>query len=281
MSANFLESTRRAFGLLGRQSRLLVLLGLLLALPAVLYVGSIPFKPLELRHHAPYEAPGAQAVLGADELGRSVAGRTLMAGALSMGVALIAALIAWSLAVVLGIVAGWRSNSLLSNAITYVLDLLQTIPFIVLTVAISAVVRPGILGIGVIMGVIASAAPARIVAAEVAKLHSARHVTAQNAFGHPPFLIFRTTYLPQVAFPPALWLLLVLPELLTVDAGLSFFALGAQPPTPSLGRMIFDGLNQAQAGWWLPVAPLSVLCLLVVLCHFTAAFVRRSLSQSE
>lgn len=248
---------------------------LLVALPAVLHFLSLPRAPLELARHTPYASPSWAAPLGADELGRDLLGRTLMAGGLSLTVAVGAVLSAWTLAVLLGSLAAWRPNSPLSATIGYIIELLQTIPFIVLAVALAAVFRPDLLGIALLMGIVASAAPARLVSAELRRARSARHVTAQIAFGHPPILLFRTAFLPNLALPPAIWLLLLLPELLTVDAGLSLFGLGAQPPTPSLGRMIYDGLNQAQAGWWLPAAPLLVLLFLVVTAHFVAAYLRK------
>ncbi len=254
---------------------LVVVLVLLVALPASLRFLSLPRAPLELARHTPYASPSWAAPLGADELGRDLLGRALMAGGLSLAVAVGAVLSAWTLAVLLGSLAAWRPSSPVSATINYVIELLQTIPFIVLAVALAAVFRPNLVGIAFLMGVVASAAPARLVSAEVRRARSARHVTAQIALGHPPLLLFRTAFLPNLALPPAIWLLLLLPELMTVDAGLSLFGLGAQPPTPSIGRMIYDGLNQAQAGWWLPSAPLLVLIFLVVTAHFATSYLRK------
>jgi peptide/nickel transport system permease protein len=253
----------------------LALFVLLVGLPVFLHFLSLPRAPLELARHAPYASPSWAAPLGSDELGRDLLGRALMAGSLSLAVAVGAVLSAWGLAVSFGSLAAWRPGSLLAGSVGYFVDLLQTIPFIVLAVALAAVFRPGFIGIALLMGVVASAAPARLVSAELRRARSARHVTAQIALGHPPFLLFRTAFLPNLALPPAIWLLLLLPELLTVDAGLSLFGLGAQPPIPSLGRMIYDGLNQAQAGWWLPSAPLLVLLFLVVTAHFVASYLRK------
>jgi len=248
---------------------------LLVALPVSLHFLSLPRAPLELARHLAYACPSWAAPLGSDELGRDLLGRALMAGGLSLAVAVGAVLSAWSLAVLFGSLAAWRPGTPLSGTINYIIELLQTIPFIVLAVSLAAVFRPNLLGIALLMGVVASAAPARLVSAELRRVRSARHVTAQVALGHPPMLLFRTAFLPTLALPPAIWLLLLLPELLTVDAGLSLFGLGAQPPTPSLGRMIYDGLNQAQAGWWLPSAPLLVLLILVVTAHFVASYLRK------
>lgn len=251
------------------------LLALLVGLPLVLYSLSRCRAPLQLGKHPLYAAPSWAVPFGADELGRDILGRVLMAGGLSLAVAAGAVLAAWVLAVALGTLAAWRPGSLLARSVAYLLDLVQTVPFIVLAVALAAVFQPGFVGIALLMGAVASAAPARVVAAELRQTRSSRHVTAQVALGHPPWLVFRTAFLPRLALPPAIWLLLVLPELLTVDAGLSLFGLGAQPPTPSLGRMIYNGLNQAQAGWWLPVAPTLILILLVVSAHFVTTYLRK------
>lgn len=253
------------------------LLALLVGLPFLFYSVSWCRDPLQLGKHPPYATPSWGVPLGADELGRDILGRVFMAGGLSLAVAVGAVLAAWVMAVALGAFAAWRSGSLGARSAGYFIDLMQTIPFIVLAVALAAVFQPGFVGIALLMGVVASAAPARVVSAELRQARSSRYVTAQMALGHPPWLVFRTAFLPRLVLPPAIWLLLVLPELLTVDAGLSLFGLGAQPPVPSLGRMIYDGLNQAQAGWWLPTAPILILVCLVVVSHFVTGYLRKLL----
>jgi peptide/nickel transport system permease protein len=257
------------------------LLALFVVLPLTLAGFGWLGSPFVLAALPAYAEPALSAPLGADELGRNLCARTLMAGGLSLAVAGGAAIVAWTLAVILGGLAAWSPGTWLARLVGYGLDLLQTIPFILLAVSLAAVFEAQLVGLAILLGIAAAPAPARLVIAEMQAVRNSRFVRAQRAFGHPPGLLFRTAYLPRLIVPPLLWLLLLLPELLTVDAGLALFGLGAQPPTPTLGRLIYDGLNQAQAGWWLPFAPASVLLTLVVFAHFVATRLRGILQPAK
>ncbi len=257
------------------------LLTLFVGLPLILAGFGWLGSPYALAALPAYAEPSISAPFGADELGRNLCARTLMAGGLSLAVAGGAAVVAWTLAVILGGLAAWTPGTWLARLVGYGLDLLQTIPFILLAVSLAAVFEAQLVGLAVLLGIAAAPAPARLVIAEIQAVRSSRFVRAQRAFGHPGGLLFRTAFLPRLIVPPLLWLLLLLPELLTVDAGLALFGLGAQPPTPTLGRLIYDGLNQAQAGWWLPLAPTSVLLTLVVFAHFVATRLRGLLQPAK
>lgn len=257
------------------------LAALFVALPLLLASLGWAGRPYALAALPAYAAPAVSAPFGADELGRNLCARTLLAGGLSLAVAGGAAVVAWTLAVILGGLAAWAPGAWLARFVGFGLDLLQTIPFILLAVSLAAVFEARVAGLAVLLGIAAAPAPARLVIAEMQSVRNASFVRAQRAFGYPPGLLFRTAFLPRLVVPPLLWLLLLLPELLTIDAGLALFGLGAQPPIPTLGRLIYDGLNQAEAGWWLPVAPTLVLLFLIVLAHFVATRLRSALQPEK
>ena len=69
-----------------------------------------------------------------------------------------------------------------------------------------------------------------------------------------------------------------LPEIIALEAGLSFLGLGVQPPQPSLGKMIFDGLNYIGAAWWMVVVPAAALFFIVLVVRgIEGAALRRPL----
>lgn len=76
--------------------------------------------------------------------------------------------------------------------------------------------------------------------------------------------------LPICMLPAIFSLLYAIPELIGIEVGLSFFGLGAQPPTPSLGRLIYDGISEFYLAWWLTVIPASVLFLLTSALYYYA-----------
>lgn len=205
------------------------------------------------------ESPSSKHVFGTDPLGRDHFSRTLLATGLSLKVAGRAFLVAFAAALLLGSVAGLFKDRWPDHVISYVIALIHTVPFILLAVALVAVLRADLGTIYLIVGGIAWAPPARIVRAEVARVRSSRFVVAERAYGIPPVTIFLRSILPAVLLPPFVSLLYLLPELIGLDVGLSYFGLGAQPPTPTLGRLIFDGLGYLRNAPWLTLWPAVVL----------------------
>ena len=62
------------------------------------------------------------------------------------------------------------------------------------------------------------------------------------------------------------------PEIVALEAGLSFLGLGVQPPDPGLGKMIFDGLNYIYSAWWMTFFPAAALFILVLVINLVLKF---------
>ena len=213
-----------------------------------------------------FSAPSADAILGTDHLGRDVATRLAYGTGLSLRAAAVSLTVALSLALILGALSGGRPHSLASFVIDSTASLLLVVPFFLLAVAAAAVLEPGLETTYLLVGLTIWPAPARLVRAEVTQLRRSRFVLAEQAFGFGQLEILRRSYLPLTLLPPLLSLTLMMPELLAVDVGLSFFGLGAQPSTPTLGRLVFQGLMDARQAWWTAAFPLATLfgvCLAV------------------
>lgn len=251
-------------------SRLAILaclsLAFLVALPTGLVWLGNSFDPLTPLPESALEAPGAEQWIGRDELGRSLSARLLLGGGLSLGAASLALVLALALALIMGGLAGWYHGQWPDRVISWLIALLHTVPFFLLVVVAAAVWRPGFFGAFVIVGLCAWAAPARLARAEFIRLRSARHVLAARAFGFPATTIMLRQTLPVAFLPAFTAVLLLMPEFIGLDVGLGFFGLGAQPPTPTLGRMLYAGLSRLNAAPWLAFAP----CLLVILLSLAA-----------
>jgi peptide/nickel transport system permease protein len=240
---------------------------MLFALPLILKGFGRALGPNVINLKLQYQPPSRTHLFGTDALGRPLLARTLLGTGLSLEVAARALAIAFVLAIVLGAIAGNTKGRWPDLAISWMIALLHTIPFVLIAIAVAAVLLPGLTSISIVIGIVAWAAPARIVRAEVMVLRSARFVAAQRAFGFHPVTIFFRSVLPLCVVPPLASLLYLLPELIGIDVGLSFFGLGAQPPIPTVGRLVYDGLNLFQNGWWLAVAPASLLLLFFLILY--------------
>jgi peptide/nickel transport system permease protein len=199
--------------------------------------------------------PSREFRFGTDALGRSVWDRTLLGAALSFRTVAGSLAVAFPLSLMLGGVAGLTAGRWPDHAITWLIALLHTIPFFLLVVAMAAVLGPGTGALPWLIGVVVWAAPARIVRAEVQRLSAAPFVRAERALGCGGTTTFLRSLLPFAVAPAAVSLLYLFPEIIGIDAVLSLFGLGAQPPTPTLGGLIYDGIRRWDAAPWLAGLP--------------------------
>jgi peptide/nickel transport system permease protein len=209
-------------------------------------------------------APSRGHPLGTDELGRDIAARIVRAAALS----LTTAALAWLAAVVMGLAfggySGARPDSWGAALVRNTIILFYTTPVFVLMVAVAGLLGPGLGRISLILALASWAGPARHTAAIVESLREATFVLATRSFGYGPLATFGHAMLPEVYRPVVAAALAILPEIIALDAALSFFGLGVAPPTPTLGRMIIEGVTYLPLAWWMSAAPvimLAALCL--------------------
>lgn len=243
--------------------KIFLFLAILGLLPLLLMGVGAEMDPYVIKTVYRYTSPSWGHPFGTDALGRDMLARTLYATGLSLKVVIQSVAVSFFLAICLGGIAGYTHNRWPDHAISWIISLLYTIPFILIVVAVFAVIEPGIERAYIVIGFIGWAAPARLVRAEVMQLRSSPFILAEKAFGFSNAQILRRSILPLSFLPAMLSLLYFIPELIGIEVGLSFFGLGAQPPVPSLGRLIYDGLSEIYTGWWMTVIPATVLLLLM------------------
>lgn len=251
-------------------AQIVILLLLLYAVPiALLYAGRVQ-NPNRIDSSRRYVSPSAAAWFGTDGLGRDSFARTVYASGLSLKAASQSLVISFILALVLGGIAGFNKGTWSDWIISWAISIIYTIPFVLIAVALAAVIRPGIESAYILIGFLGWAAPARLFRAGVMQLRSSRHVLAERAYGMSEPKIFVRSVLPLAVLPPLLGLVYFVPELVAVDVGLSFFGLGAQPPTPTFGRLIYDGFGEIRLAWWISVMPAGIMMLYFYFLHQTA-----------
>lgn len=221
------------------------------------------------------EPPSSLHWMGTDQLGRDVAARTLRAGALSLG----ASALAWLGAVVLGLALGsyaaYQPRSWCSSAVRGFVAVFYTTPFFVVLVGVVGALGPGLWNAYLVLALVAWAAPARHTASIVSPLRQASFVVATQSFGYGPGRVLRYAILPRAYRPVVAASLAVLPEILALDAALSFFGLGARPPTPTIGRMVVEGVSYLSVAWWMVVSPVAILAALCLATRVLAQGVQR------
>ena len=226
-----------------------------------------------VRANLRYQQPSANAHLGTDHLGRDVANRLATAVGISLRASLFAAGIALVLATVLGVVAGWTAGGLMDRAVDFLSSLLFILPGFLLLLVLGAMFELSLATIYLVAGCLVWPPAARLVRAEVQVLGRARFVTAERAAGFGTAAIFWRTIVPLTLLPPFLSLVYLLPELLGLDLGLSLFGVGAvDPSTPTLGRMVYQGLLDVRQAWWLAVFPTAAMALICLFVYAVAEY---------
>ena len=185
-------------------------------------------------------APSAAHPFGTDNLGRDVLARTLAGTWIDLAVALGSTYVALALGVVAGTVAaylrGWPERILMR-----LIDVIIAFPFMVLVIAIVAIVGPGVKGVFIGLAIGGWAYYARLARAEMLVLTEKSYVQAAQTLGYSHWRVIWRHAIPNLIRAPLVYSMSDIVLNITWVASLSFLGLGVQPPTPEWGSIIADG----------------------------------------
>lgn len=210
--------------------------------------------------------------LGTDALGRDVLARTLWGARFSLVIA--AAVIAAAVAVgaVLGAAAGFIGG-LVDSVIMRLADVTLSFPPILLAMAVTASLGPGLQNAAVAMVIVWWPVYARLMRAQVLTIKEREHVEAAVASGAPPSRVLSHHILPLCWSPILVNATMDFGQVVLLAASLSFIGLGASPPTPEWGQMIAEGANRFYE-WWIAMGPGMAILTIVLGFNFLGDGVR-------
>lgn len=197
---------------------------------------------------------------GTDNLGRDIFTRSVYAARIDLMVGLITTYVPLVLGVLLGLVAGYRGGWL-ETIVMRAVDVVVAFPFIVLVIAVIAIVGPGLLGVYIGITVVGWALYARLTRAEVLVLKEQQFVLAGRGLGYSSTRIVFRHLLPNVIRPNLVFSTLDIVLNILVLASLSFLGLGVQPPTAEWGLMVAEGQTFLLTAWWISTMPGLVIVL--------------------
>jgi peptide/nickel transport system permease protein len=219
-----------------------------------------PRDPLAQEVIARLQAPGWSdgagwtAWLGTDHLGRDILSRVIYGGRVSLVVSLTSVVGSLSLGFVLGLVAGFYGGAA-DALIMRLTDLQLAFPFILLALAIVALLGPSLANIIVVFTITSWPIYARVVRGSVLSLTSLDFVAAARALGRPELGILVWHIAPNALASLIVIAFFEVARMIITEAALGFLGLGVQPPTATWGNMLADGRDYIRDAWWLSAFP--------------------------
>jgi len=221
---------------------------------AALYPLVGPYDPLEMSVRESFQPPSWAHPLGTDSFGRDQFARIAHAFQMDLLITLAALALALVLGVPLGLISGFYGN-VIDNVIMRLLDIIMAFPPIVLAIAIIAAVGPNTHNVALIIGLVYAPIFARITRGQTLIIKNEEYVAAAKSMGRSSWGTLYRHVLPNgLHVITAQAMLQASFAILTISA-LSFLGLGIQPPDPSLGVLLKDGIAFMHYAAWLSVLP--------------------------
>ena len=229
-----------------------ILLALLLCalLPGLI----APYDPLAFDYAALLQPPGAAHPFGTDQFGRDILSRTIAAATIDLQIAVFATVGPLVIGTAVGLLVGYYGG--IADAVFgRVVDLVVTFPFLVLVIAIVAVLGPGLGNMYVAVTAVGWVFYARLMRGEVMVLRGQDYVSACKVLGYGQARILLRHVLPNAARPILVYWMTDMALAILLGSSLGYLGLGAQPPTAEWGAMVSAGREVILDQWWVATIP--------------------------
>jgi peptide/nickel transport system permease protein len=233
---------------------------LVIVLGAVLAPLISPHDPLvvDIRHRL---APPAwmkggtpEHLLGTDQIGRDLLSRVIYGGRVSLIVGVSSVLLSSTIGVLLGLAAGYFGRKV-DWIIMTVVNVVLTFPFVLLALAVIAVLGPSLPNMIAVLGIAGWPIYARVIRAETVALKEREFVMAGRALGMSHLRLIFRQILPNLVSAGVVIATLQVAQVIVLESFLSFLGLGVQPPIPAWGNMLGEGRVYMLNSWWIAAFP--------------------------
>ena len=236
-----------------------------LSLFSLIYIVSLVVMALITPFVAPFDyayqdlslgasAPSADHLLGTDTLGRDLLTRMMYGSRISLMVGFLATSVALVIGVIWGTVAGFSGGK--TDAIMMrIVDTLYGIPFIILIILLMVIFGRNLILLFLAIGAVEWLTMARIVRSQVLNLSKQEFILSAEAMGVSKISIVFRHLIPNAMGPVIVYATLTVPQIMLLEAFLSFLGLGVQPHLRSWGLLIRDGAVSMEEYWWYLIFP--------------------------
>jgi peptide/nickel transport system permease protein len=242
-------------------------LGAVLTL-AFLFVGIFadvlaPYGMSEANMDADLLPPGGKYLLGTDNIGRDVLSRVIYGARISVIIGLSAAGMATVLSLIIGMISGYLGKGF-DLIIQRLVDAMMSVPQIIMQMIFISIIGAGIWQVTVVLGFMWGVIGSRIIRSAVIGIREKMYVSAAESIGVPSGRIILRHILPNIMPQTIVLFTTRVPNVIRVEASLSFLGYGIPPPAPSWGGMLGSvGRNYMLQAPWLVLWPGLALALVV------------------
>jgi peptide/nickel transport system permease protein len=245
---------------------IIVFLAIFVALFASYLAPQDPFQgKLMMRLRPPFwsERGTLSFLLGTDSLGRDILSRMIVGSRISLIVGFASVALQGILGCLLGLIAGYWGKWI-DACLMRLADIQLTIPFLILALAICAVLGPGVVNIIIVLGITGWATYARLARAMTLQQKEMPYVYAAIAIGQKPSKILLRHILPNISSSLIVAATFQLARMIIAEASLSFLGLGVPPEIPTWGGLVASGKDYMTTAWWISAFP-GLAIMIVVL----------------
>jgi peptide/nickel transport system permease protein len=213
-----------------------------------------PYDPLAFDYTQLSHPPSLAHPFGTDNFGRDVLSRVIWATRIDMQIAVFCTIFPLIFGTIVGALTGYYGGWL-DAVFGRLVDLVITFPFLVIVIAIVAVLGPGLINMYIAVSSVGWVFYAQLMRADVQVQKQSDYAAAARVLGYDePRIIFRHL-LPNAITPIIVYWMTDMALDILLGSSLGYLGLGAQPPTAEWGVIIADGKNFMSTAWWIAVFP--------------------------
>lgn len=213
-----------------------------------------PYDPNFIDYTAVRQPPSWAHPFGTDMLGRDSLSRVISAYSVNMQMAVLATVFALVIGVVVGALVGYY-RGLADMIFGRIVDAIITFPFLVLVIAVVAVLGPGLVNMYIAITLVGWVYYARLMRAEVIAQMGNDYAASGVVMGYSDRRIIFRHLLPNAITPVVVYWMTDMALAILLGSSLGYLGLGAQPPQAEWGVLIAEGRNFITTAWWLSLMP--------------------------
>lgn len=246
----------------GNKSAIFAISFLSLIILVSIFAFLIPIDPDATNTSNILQSPSLNHLFGTDELGRDYFTRTIYGGRISLIVGILAMIISTSIGVIVGTISGYFGGKL-DSFLMRIVDIISSIPWMILVTVISIFLKPGLQAIIIVIGMFAWMEIARLVRAETLSVKEREYVLYAISIGESPFKIILRHIIPSVSPTIIIASTSGIAGAIMTESSLSFLGLGIQQPMSSWGSLLQNAQGNLQSAPYMAMLP-GILIILTI-----------------